>query len=284
MRKQWRFVLIGLMAVLWAGCTWQVDWPDEASPPAFPTTAPAVTATASAVPTPVATLTPRPSLTPSPTATTVSLQPCVPQRPGTRLQEQSLSFNAALKGALRQALNSGMPLPDLNRTLQRAGIGNYPQAALSVDLNGDHYEDAVVALIDPESKATPPQGVLLFFLCQNHALTQVAAFQEPASQNAWSAPIVHFAQDLDADGRTELVVSAAHCDDAGVICQERFAILAWRDGGLRDVLRDADQPFTSPVPFLEDPDHDGILDFVVETGEGERLVWHYANGFWQRQP
>ncbi len=250
----------------------------EPWPRPTPLALPSPTATAAATAAPVAvTATP-----PLPTPTGATLQPCVPQN--TSLKPQNLTWQAIQQGALLQLLNQGVPLPNLDRALQYAGVGGYPQAVLSVDLNGDHKEDAVISLVDPHSKAHPPQGMLLIYLCQQGHFAQPYAFQEPATDRAWGVPIVHFAQDLNADGRTELVVSSAHCDPTGTVCEERYAILGWRDGGLRDLLRDADQPFPSPVSFVEDPDGDGICDFIIETGDGQRLVWHYQNGVWKRQP
>ncbi len=218
-----------------------------------------------------------PAPTPSPAA--VSLRPCVPQNP--ERKTLNMSTTQLLHGGLLQVLNAGMPLPNLDRALQRAGLGGYPQAVLSVDMNGDHWEDAVVALL-LSPQARPPQGALYIYLCDQGRYAPPVVFQEPADRYAWGMPIVHFAQDMNADGRTELVVSVAHCDANDANCVEKFAILGWRDGRLRDLLEDADQPFASPVPFVADPNEDGILDFIIETGDGQRLVWHYQNGVWKR--
>ncbi len=219
------------------------------------------------------------SLAPTPSPAAVSLRPCVPQNP----ERKTLNMSATqlLHGGLLQVLNAGMPLPNLDRALQRAGLGGYPQAVLSVDMNGDHWEDAVVALL-LSPQARPPQGALYIDLCDQGRYAPPVVFQEPAGRYAWGMPIVHFAQDMNADGRTELVVSVAHCDANDAHCMEKFAILGWRDGRLRDLLEDADQPFASPVPFLADPNKDGILDFIIETGDGQRLVWHYQGGVWKR--
>ena len=195
-----------------------------------------------------------------------------------------MTFNLALSGAILQSLNGGMPVSALNQVLQRAGIGNYPYAAVSVDLNGDGALDTAVSLANPQSKTKPPQGVLLIFLCKSQQFQQTATYTEPVTTIAWGAPIIQFAQDLNADRRAELVISAAHCDAKGVNCAEHYAILGWRNGGLRDLLRDAGQAFPSPVPFVEDPDGDGIYDFVLETGDGQRLTWYYHQGVWTRQP
>jgi len=243
-------------------------WP-QPTPLAFPTPTPPATATATAT---------------APPATPPSgPKPCVPANPKAALPS-SLTFTAAMGGAVQQALDAGMPLQTLNQALQQAQLGNYPYAAVEGDFDGDHLTDAAVSLIDPHTKTKPPQGVLLVFLCRKGKFAAPLVFQEPVTDRAWGAPIIHFAQDLNADGRTELVVSSAHCDPTGAVCEERYAILGWRDGGLRDLLRDAAQPLPSPVSSVEDPDGDGIYDFIVETGNGQRLVWHYHEGFWQRQP
>ncbi len=189
-----------------------------------------------------------------------------------------------MQGGLLEALNAGMTAEALNTALQRAQIGAYPFAAASGDFDGDGMADVAVSLFDPASTSHPPQGVLLVFLCREGAFVPPAVFQEPATDRAWGVPTIQDAQDLNADGRAELLVSAAHCDETGLVCAERYAILGWSEGGLRDLLRDADQPFASAVPFVEDPDGDGIYDFVVITGEGQRLTWRYADGFWQRTP
>ncbi len=244
----------------------------QPTPLAFPTP----TSTAPATAPPAATATPTRAAASGPTA-------CVPANAQVALP-QPLTFTEAMGGAVQQALNAGMPLQALNQALQRAQIGNYPYAAVEGDFDGDHLADAAVSLIDPYTKTKPPQGVLLVFLCRKGQFAAPLVFQEPATDRAWGAPIIHFAQDLNADGRTELVVSSAHCGPTGAMCEERYAILGWREGDLRDLLRDAGQPFSSPVASIADPDGDGIYDFIIETGDGQRLVWHYQNGVWKRQP
>jgi len=283
MLKRMLWLILAVAAVGLAGCT------AAARTPSPPETAPSPTLlppTFTALPSPTFTPSPLPTtaLPPSPQPSTIATpHPCVAARPAWA-PPPHLTYNAALGGGVLQALNGGMPVSALNQVLQRAGIGNYPYAAVSVDLDGDGALDAVVSLADPHTQGKPPQGVLMVFLCRGRQFQQVATFMEPATTMAWGAPIIQFAQDLNADRRAELVVSAAHCNAQGVQCEERYAILGWRGDGLRDLLRDAEQPFPSPVPFVEDPDGDGVYDFIVETGDGQRLVWRYHQGVWVRQP
>ena len=275
-KRWWLMSMFGLAFMVLGGCSWP-PFAAAAPPPTMTIPPPTAAKAPLETPTPLPTTTPVPALMPSPTTSpATSLRPCVPQHP--ERKTLNMDKDQLLHGGLLQVLNAGMPLPNLDRALQRAGLGGYPQAALSVDMNGDHFEDAVVALLlSPQTQ--PPQGALLIYLCNKGQYAPPVVFQEPADRYAWGMPIVHFAQDMNADGRTELVVSAVHCDTN---CAEKFAILGWRDGGLRDLLEDAAQPFPSPVPFLADPNGDGILDFIIETSSGERLVWHYQNGVWKR--
>ncbi len=208
------------------------------------------------------------------------MHPCVTPSAAAALPAD-LTFTTAQQQAILDALNAGLPVGELNRGLQAAHIGNFPHAAVGVDLNGDHAEDIVVSLFDPNSQTKPPQGVLLAFVCQGSSFGAPIVFVEPATGMAWGAPLLQFAQDLNADGKDELVISAAHCSQDGQVCRERYAILAWQNGGLVDLLQDADpQGYPSAVPYVEDPDGDGIYDFIVSTGSGKRLVWHYTKGVW----
>ncbi len=266
-------LLVGLLAA----CQTATPTPTAmATPWAVTTAAP----TLPPLPTTPPTATPTPTTPPPPAQPAASLQPCVSPQ-DTDLKTLPLDSAPSPEEAVLQALNQGMPAPNLARALQRAGLGGYPFAALPVDMDGDHFEDVLVSLIlAPQS--VPPQGMLLVYICRQRKYTTPIAFMEPADRYAWGAPVTHFAQDMNADGRTEVVVSSAHCAADGVTCQEKFAILGWRDGHLIDLLANAAQPFPAPVATLADPDRDGRYDLIIQTGDGQRLVWHYRQGKWRR--
>jgi len=247
---------------------------------------------ASATPSP--THTPRPSPSPAASSTprfatpTTDLsaffpvKPCVP--PTTQISPiKELTFKNATTELLK-ALNQGMRPAALNSLLHRAGIGNYPIAAVGVDLNGDHRQDVVVSIFDPNSKAKPPEGFMLFFLCtKGSGYKQVETFLEPVTSVAWSAPTIQFAKDLNADGKDEIVAASAHCDAQGANCVEKYAILAWQNGKVVDLLAGFPlQGMPNAVAQIADPDGDHIYDFVVTTGAGKKLVWKYQKGVWKR--
>ncbi len=183
-----------------------------------------------------------------------------------------------------KALNGGMRPAALNSLLHSAGIGNYPLAAVGVDLNGDHRQDAVVSIFDPNSKAKPPEGFMLFFLCtKGKGYKQTETFLEPATSVSWSAPTIQFAKDLNADGKDEIVAASAHCNAQGTNCVEKYAILAWQNGKLVDLLTNFPwQGIPNAVAQVTDPNGDHIYDFVVTTGGDKKLVWKYQNGVWKR--
>ncbi len=250
--------------------------------PTAPTATSAPTSTTTPMPSPAASSTPGLATPTADLSAFFPVKPCVP--PSTQAAPiKGLNFKNA-PPVLLKALNSGVRPAALNSLLHSAGIGNYPLAAVGVDLNGDRRQDVVVSIFDPNSKAKPPQGFMLFFLCtKGEGYKQVETFLEPVTSVSWSAPTIQFAKDLNADGKDEIVVASAHCDAQGANCVEKYAILAWQNGKLVDLLTNFPlQGIPNAVAQVTDPDGDHIYDFVVTTGEGKKLVWKYQNGVWKR--
>ncbi len=208
--------------------------------------------------------TPRPPVHP-PTASslppTTSSPLCEPV-PQKSPEAASWTFSALRQGEVLGLLNAGMSPESLNAQLQQQGLGGYPKAVYTGEINGDGYPDALLALVNPTSGTRPPAGTLLVALGspQGYCLAQSLETEDPALPGL----VVHGVEDLNADGRLEAVVGWTGCGE--VTCTERLQVLAWRDHALTNRLSDGLEAVDPWVEILPIPEGTGYRVAVHTEG------------------
>jgi hypothetical protein len=206
------------------------------------------------------TISPTATLTPSPQ---VDAPLCLPQRPGISLETGPFG---RYPHRILTFLNAGGDPQELDQGLYLAGVANLPVPVAVADMTGDDRQDIVVSIFDPESQQIVPAGVLLIYRCENGAYILEHA---QASMDGWSAAGIRYLEDLNGDGRAELVVSSAMCGAS--TCFEEIQILSWTGEGFENHLEGDTTDLAFPEISLDDADGDGL--FMVEVrGSGPGSV------------
>jgi hypothetical protein len=186
-------------------------------------------------------------------------------------------------------LNAGGDPAALNDQLYTGGVANQPVAAASTDLTGDGWLDEVVSIYDPASTTVPPAGRLLIYVCQDG---QFELAYDQASAPGMGAPGIRYLQDLNNDGRAELVIGSPTCGAS--TCQEQVANLGFREGAFRNLLVGETTDLPEPDIRLSDPDGDRIFDLEIgggsfgSVGAGaqrtltRRWIYDPGTGLWDR--
>lgn len=235
--------------------------------------------------TPVPTLAVTPSI--EPTATLPATGSGAGCTPGQDQPELNVGDFDQYPQAIRDFLNNGGTPSDLDEALYNAGVANQPVAVKTADMTGDGQEEVVVSIFNPASQTMPPAGTLMIYACQSGAYQQ--DYQQDSKQ-AWGAPGIRYLQDLNADGKAELIASAGSC--GAHTCFEDVEILAW-DGEQFKNLLDGD---TKEIPYpdirITDEDGDGIYNVEIagsgygSVGAGPQRnvtdIWRYdpSSGMW----
>jgi hypothetical protein len=196
---------------------------------------------------------------------------------------------AGLPQSIQDYLNRGATAAALDQALYDLGLANQPVAVSEADLSGDGKRDIVVSIYDSASESMPPAGDLLIFVCQagSYALVYHEITEEPNG-----APGIRYVQDLNADGRAELVSSTAIC--GAHTCFEAVKILAWDGASFQNRLVGESSDLAYPTVEVVDPEGDGVYDLQI-TGSGigsagagpqRSLVrlWRFATGSGQWEP
>jgi hypothetical protein len=228
------------------------------SPTSIPTATPSAVSLEPSAP-------PKPSPTatlpqPSPTVTSSPDNPdCV--TPQAQASLDDLTFGKAPEAILTY-LNAGGTPDGLKQALNNAGIANQPVSVQTADMTGNGKNDWVVSIFDPGSQLIPPGGALLIYTCQGGGYE--LSLNQPTPQGK-GGPHLWYLQDLDADGRADLVYSLATC--GAHTCFEDVKILSWDSGNFRERLEGSSADLPYPRIEVRDPDGDGIFQLEV-TGTG----------------
>lgn len=248
------FVRFLAAAWLFAGCS---PSPDPQPPVSAPTGASALTVPAStqSAPFPSSTLPPLAQ----PTSIPSHPQTCLP--PGNPAPLVDSSFDIYPHEIL-SFLNAGGTAKDLDQTLYALGIANLPVPVGVADMTGDGIDDVVVSIYDPGSVLQPPAGVLLVYICDQPGYR--LAYQEDTRPNQ-GAPGIRYLQDMNADGRAELVFSSASC--GAHTCFERVQLISWGYGEFSNRLVGETTDLPYPTIYLEPGQDEGIF-YLSISGSG----------------
>jgi hypothetical protein len=222
---------------------------------------------------------PTPTARPSPTPPFISeeIAPlCVPRSDPGDLETVILHENPE---AIQDFLNRGAAPNDLETALLKAGTGGQPLSVAEADLTGDGSNDMAVSVIDPTSSLFPPQGTLIFLVCEE-------GFYELGStivtKPGEGGPLLQFIQDLDGDGASEVVVTIALCETDA--CAEQLDVYAWNGISFVRMLAEPADPIVSPKISVTDADEDGVFTIQAMSGAGAAVIakWDLesAQGLW----
>ena len=238
----------------------------------------------------VPTDTPAPSPTPPiPTETAAPPNPiCVTPQPHPDFQRGDFGQYSQASLAF---LNSGATVEELSQALYDAGVANQPRTAAANDMTGDGQQDVVVSIYNPNSRRTPPSGTLLIFVCGSGSYNLAFQLAAPEDQGV---PGIRFLQDLNADGKADLVTSQGTCGAS--TCFETVKILTWTGAGFENALEGSGADLPDPDIQIQDPQVNGIYQLVITAGGAgsvgagpQRIVtrtWTYdpASQHWKPGP
>lgn len=216
---------------------------------------PAPTGTPAAAPSPTAP--PPPPLPPTPTAATPG---CVPPQgdPGPLAPGPLADYPAKALAFL----DRGGTREQLDAQLYAAGVENQPIGVVEADFTADGKHDVVISLFDPASSMYPPAGLLGVYVCTGGRFT--LAYSLAAGQFE-GGPKIWVAQDLNADGAADLLVSTTTC--GAHTCFDTMQILVWNGATFENRLAGPTDELPYPAAQVTDADGDGIFTLEV-TGSG----------------
>jgi tetratricopeptide (TPR) repeat protein len=183
---------------------------------------------------------------------------CLPSDPGARLAQAAYED---VPDAVLDFLNQGGSPASLESLLYDLGVANQPLAAGTGDLTGDGKEDLVVSVYDPRSPTLPPAGRLIIYLCKNGSYELA---HKELSPDFAGAPGIRFLQDLNNDGKAELIISSPSCGAS--TCFEHIQILAWTGDGFENRLSENTDDLPFPVIDLIEEDGTGVFDLQINAG------------------
>lgn len=192
-----------------------------------------------------------------------------------------------MPGLIAAFLNSGATTDELSAELAKSLEGSQPTPAAAGDFNGDGLLDIAVSILNPITSTRPQQGVLLVYLCQEGAY-QLA--YTSASSSTAGAPSILFVQDINADGKDELVAAAQTC--GAHTCFENVQVLVWNGKTFENRLAGRTDDLPEARVAVQPTTEGGIADIIVTGGmvgsvgagpqRAETRTWKYdsASGSW----
>jgi hypothetical protein len=183
---------------------------------------------------------------------------CLPFKEGVSLAKVTF---AETPQAILDFLNAGGSIAALDEALYQAYIANQPVAVGAIDLTGEGKQDVVVSIFDPASSLLPPGGKLLIYVCQEGVYRLL---HHQASSQGMGAPGIRYLQDLNLDGRAELVTSSPTCGAS--TCFEEVQILGWTGTGFENLLSGSTVEIPAPVINVLEPQGDGIFELEIAGG------------------
>jgi hypothetical protein len=160
-------------------------------------------------------------------------------------------------------LNAGGTPDALAAALEAQNLGPLEGPPfLAGDFTGDRLEDLALAVLAPTNSQAG--GTLLILECVGQAY-RIA--YEAATEAPDETPVLHFAQDLTADGVPDLV--AAHRLCGAHTCFQQVMVITWVGLAFENRLQGASDDLPYPVVKIVGPDEtDGYALSVSGTGIG----------------
>ncbi|MEK6255969.1 MAG: hypothetical protein N2C13_01470 [Chloroflexota bacterium] len=158
-------------------------------------------------------------------------------------------------------INAGGPAASLQSNLEELNIANDAPTVFEADLTGDKKNDLVVSFIEPDPQSFPPVGALLIYICLGDKYT--LAHIEYAGE-ILSAPRMLYVQDLNADGKVDVLYSSSTC--GAHTCFEDTNILSWNGTDFDKRIDEGTQDLPFPNLQITDYDRDGIYSIEMTSG------------------
>ena len=145
------------------------------------------------------------------------------------------------------------------------------------------WTDVVGVYLRP-ARRTSPAGALYIYICQNSSYQK--AYQRNSLAN-FGAPGIRYLQDLNADGKADLVTSQSVCGVS--TCFEFGGYLSWMGTGFRNRLTGSADDLPYPDIQVKAAGGDGIYDLIILGGSigsagagpqrGKTRTWKYDSAF-----
>jgi hypothetical protein len=170
------------------------------------------------------------------------------------------SFNN-LPGVIATFLNAGATPDELAGVLRDARLTNPPNPVVSGDVNGDGFPDLAISVVNPASTAQPQSGELLVFTCTDGAYRLGYTLESTGTSGA---PAIQSIEDLNADGKAEIVTGLQTC--GAHTCFTAVQVLGWTGDGFQNRLigRTDDLPY--PRVQINLVTEGGIAEIVIQGG------------------
>ena len=246
----------------------------HSEPTVEPTAPPSPTQTSTIEPTPPATTAPTATPSPDPTATFTPLPPTFDPTPPPPLDPASEDFADRLRAYVQlvaDMLNAGRSVDDTLDTVvawstpegTEGGRENVWQAA--TDLDGDGVEERLMSLPLPGvgCGVTFCPRVVAIFERRGDRFSPGTIIPTGEDMLVLGAPMLRFSEDINGDGRTEVVIQERSC--GAHTCFIHVLVGHWDGSTWLDLTADPiDQAYSDLV--IEDRDGDGVLEFSMTGG------------------
>ncbi|MDX1601166.1 MAG: hypothetical protein R3191_06600 [Anaerolineales bacterium] len=134
------------------------------------------------------------------------------------------------------------------------------------DVDGDGWVDLAFIVRGSQSNGIVTPGTLLVFHCSQNSYQLV--YTAPDRPDL-SAPAVHSSEDLNVDGRDEILISRRSC--GAHTCTAQVELLQWRGGSLENRLQGPTDDLPSPAIEVR-PGSEGEPNRIAVTATGINSV------------
>ncbi len=179
---------------------------------------------------------------------------CPPPNESATLIETVPISAAGMQGAIETFLATGGTAVALDRDLRSVwnALGGTGFVRADLDLSGEGVAEVIVSLTTPDGG-----GTLMIFACRDSRYT--AVYRESLGGDA---PAILSALDMNADGLTDLLISAQTCESGA--CRVRSQLTGWSVTERR-MVNLLSRPLDTDTPLrVEDLDQDRIDELIAE--------------------
>lgn len=174
------------------------------------------------------------------------------------MPDLSASFSWASE--IQEYLNQGGLVEPLAQTLASTPTPDGRATnTIRRDLTGDGLEDLAVTVYE-KIQTEEASGTLLIFRCDKNRY-RLAYSSAPA--RSLGPPILVTAQDLNADGKIEILYTRSTC--GAHTCFEQLQVLRWDRSSFRDLFEGRSDDLPSPDIHLAGPRSDGTYQIEISA-------------------